>query len=134
MMKLIFLFVFCFSQFAFACPQAFVDSYGARQSRIPIRVTLSTPKENLIGFSKREVQDLNYIEVLNLLFNKNTPLQLIGFLSGAQVNGLISRSRKLKNPANRNIFYLLVRAHSHLISPRNIPRIPVDIIKKITGL
>ena len=130
-MKLIFLFVFCFSQFAFACPQAFVGSYGARQSRTSVRVTLSTPKENLMLFSKREVQDLNYVEVLNLLFNKNVTLQIISFLSGAQVNGLISLSQKLRKQENSTIFYLLVRMHTHLISPRNIPWIPVAIIKEL---
>ena len=108
-----------------------MESYGTRQSASAVRVTLSTPKEDLMLFSKREVQDLNYVEVLNLLFNKNVPLQLLGFLSSAQVNGLIAISRKLRDPENSNIFYLLVHTHTHLINPRNIPNIPVAIIKEL---
>ena len=129
-MKLIFLLIFCFSQWAFSCPAAFVESYETRRSRSS-RVTLLTPKEELMDFSKRDVQDLSYVEVLNLLFNKNVPLQLINFLGEAQVNGLISRSRKLKDPKNENVFFVFIRINLHLVSPRNISLIPKSIIREL---
>ena len=138
-MKFIILLILCFSHLIFACPESFesTDAAGSTVVARPVRsvsnlrVTLSTPKEDLILLSRQDVQNLSPVETFFLLFNRNTPIEKVDFITATQVNELISRSRQLKKPKNRNVFHILVRIHIDKIEPENIPLIPPDIISRL---